>query len=143
MTDLMKTSSSTGADRSSDAVASMEAEQAEREVRRVLAFQLGTTTRSELDDAVASLRGRVGALLGDPSAEEGEGHWSSADRGFLLEATHLLDNPPVPGSLTHEVYSHVRALARVLRRLVAMKGAAAPVRPPLPVRPIPGRRSAR
>jgi len=145
VTDLMKTNSSTGTDRSSDAVASTEAEQGEREVRRVLAFQLGTTTRTELDDAAASLRGRVVALLGDPAAEEREKHWGCADRGFLLEVTHLVDNPPAPGALSHEVYSHVRALARVLRKLVAIKGAAvmASARPPLPVRPIPGRSAAR
>ncbi|MFJ4968812.1 hypothetical protein [Streptomyces sp. NPDC088755] len=104
----MNTSSATGTDRPSRA----EAEQAEREARRVLAFQLGTTTRSELDDAAASLRGRVGALIGTPLAEGGEKDWGSADRGFLLEVAHLLDNPPVPGALSHEVYSHVRVLSR-------------------------------
>ncbi|ONI54290.1 MULTISPECIES: hypothetical protein [unclassified Streptomyces] len=143
MTDLMNPSSTAGADGSSEAVASTDAEQAECEVRRVLAFQLGTTTRSELDDAAASLRGRVSALLGDPSAEEGKTHGGIADRGFLLEVTHLIDNPPAPHALSHEVYSHVRALARVLRKLVAMKRAAASVRPPLPVRPIPGRNAVR
>lgn len=145
MTDLMNTSSATGTDRSSGAVASTgtEVEQAEREVRRALAFQLGTTTRSELDEAAASLRDQVSALLSDPSAEDGRTQEGSADRGFLLEVTHLIDNPPGPHALSHEVYSHVRTLARVLRKLVAMNGAAASARPPLPIRPIPGRNAAR
>lgn len=144
MTDLMNTSSATGTDRSSDAVASTEAEEepAEHEVRRVLAFQLGTTTRSELDEAAASLRGRVSALLGDPSTQEGKTHGGSADCGFLLEVIHLIDNPPSPHALSHEVFSHVRALARVLRKLVAMNGAASAL-PPLPIRPVPGRNAAR
>ncbi|MET7869216.1 hypothetical protein [Streptomyces cyaneofuscatus] len=145
MTDLMNTSNTADADRPSDVVASTEADRAEQEVRRVLAFQLGTTTRLELDDAAASLRGRVVALLGDPAAEEKQEHWGCADRGFLLEVAHLLDNPPAPGALSHEVHSHVRALARVLRKLITMKEAAvvASARPPLPVRPIPGRSAAR
>ncbi|MFB7401102.1 hypothetical protein [Streptomyces rubiginosohelvolus] len=118
----------------------------EQEVRRVLAFRLGTTTRAELDSAVVSLRGRVSALVGHPTA--GAEGMSGADRGFLLEVTHLLDNPPAPEALSHEVYSHVRALARVLRKLAAMNrgGGAGPSgspRPPLPVRPVPGRGAGR
>lgn len=60
--------------------------------------------------------------------------WRSLISSTILRAPH---------ALSHEVYSHVRALARVLRKLVAMKGAAASVRPPLPVRPIPGRNAVR
>ncbi|MFE6914238.1 hypothetical protein [Streptomyces rubiginosohelvolus] len=136
MTDVVKTSSASGAGRPS-AVADVE-----QEVRRALAFRLGTTTRAELDSAVVSLRGRVGALVGHPPA--GAEGMSGADRGFLLEVAHLLDNPPAPEALSHEVYSHVRALARVLRNLAAMNraGSAGPTgsaRPPLPVRPVPGR----
>jgi hypothetical protein len=118
----------------------------EHEVRRVLAFRLGTTTRADLDDAVVSLRDQVAALVGDlPAEAEGT---SGADRGFLLEVIHLLDNPPTLESLSHEVYSHVRALARVLRKLAAMNkaddaGLAASPRPPLPVRPVPGRGTGR
>ncbi|MEG9547674.1 hypothetical protein V5N34_06220 [Streptomyces baarnensis] len=144
MTDVTKTSSAPGAGRPS-AAAGGKAD-AEQEVRRVLAFRLGTTTRAELDDAVGSLRGQVGALAGRPPA--GAAGMSGADRGFLLEVTHLLDNPPAPEALSHEVYSHVRALARVLRKLAAMNrargaGPADSARPPLPVRPVPGRGAGR
>ncbi|GGW11875.1 hypothetical protein GCM10010264_47300 [Streptomyces globisporus] len=136
MTDVVKTSSASGAGRPS-AVADVE-----QEVRRVLAFRLGTTTRAELDSAVVSLRGRVGALVGNPPA--GAEGMSGADRGFLLEVTHLLDNPPAPEALSHEVYSHVRALARMLRKLGATNrgggvGPSGSPRLPLPVRPVPGR----
>ncbi|MCC8478100.1 hypothetical protein LMJ41_09400 [Streptomyces globisporus] len=141
MTDVVKTSSASGAG-SPRAVAAGGKADAEQEVRRVLAFRLGTTTRAELDSAVVSLRGRVSALVGHPAA--GAEGMSGADRGFLLEVTHLLDNPPAPEALSHEVYSHVRALARVLRKLAAVKrvGGAGPTgsaRPPLPVRSVPGR----
>ncbi|MFD5199137.1 hypothetical protein ACFWM7_03010 [Streptomyces sp. NPDC058375] len=137
----MKTSSTSGAGRPSAVAADGKAD-AEQEVRRVLAFRLGTTTRAELDSAVVSLRGRVGPLVGHASA--GAEGMSGADRGFLLEVTHLLDNPPAPEALSHEVYSHVRALARVLRKLAALNrggsvGPAGSARPPLPVRPVPGR----
>ncbi|MER6598723.1 hypothetical protein [Streptomyces parvus] len=145
MTDVVKTSSASGAG-SPRAVAAGGKADAEQEVRRVLAFRLGTTTRAELDSAVVSLRGRVSALVGHPAA--GTEGMSGADRGFLLEVTHLLDNPPSPEALSHEVYSHVRALARVLRKLAAVKrvGGAGPAgspRPPLPVRPVPGRGAGR
>ncbi len=140
MTDVVKTSSASGAGRPS-AVAD-----AELEVRRVLALRIGTTTRAELDGAVVSLRGRESALAGHPPAEV-EG-MSEADRGFLLEITHLLDTPPAPEALSHEVYSHVRALARVLRKLATVNrvggaGPAGSARPPLPVRPVPGRGAGR
>ncbi|MFB7227070.1 hypothetical protein ACFCY9_05080 [Streptomyces fimicarius] len=145
MTDVVKTSSASGAGRPS-AVAAVGETDAEQEVRCAFAFRLGTTTRAELDSAVISLRGRVGALVGHPPA--GAEETSGADRGFLLEVTHLLDNPPAPEALSHEVYSHVRALARVLRKLAAMNrgGGAGPSgspRPPLPVRPVPGRGAGR
>ncbi|MEU7328299.1 hypothetical protein [Streptomyces parvus] len=145
MTDVVKTSSASGAG-SPRAVAAGGKADAEQEVRRVLAFRLGTTTRTELDSAVVSLRGRVSALVGHPAAgTEGMG---GADRGFLLEVTHLLDNPPSSEALSHEVYSHVRALARVLRKLAAVNrvggaGPAVSARPPLPVRPVPGRGAGR
>ncbi|MFQ6854574.1 hypothetical protein AAIB46_27280 [Streptomyces sp. 35M1] len=145
MTDVVKTSSASGAG-SPRAVAAGGKADAEQEVRRVLAFRLGTTTRTELDSAVVSLRGRVNALVGHPAA--GAEGVSGADRGFLLEVTHLLDNPPAPQALSHEVYSHVRALARVLRKLAAVNrvggtGPAGSARPPLPVRPVPGRGAGR
>lgn len=145
MTDVVMTSSAAGAGRPNAVTVGREAD-AEQEVRRVLAFRLGTTTRSELDSAVVSLRGRVSALVGRPSA--GTEGMSGADRGFLLEVTHLLDNPPSSEALSHEVYSHVRALARVLRKLAAVKrvgggGPAGSPRPPLPVRPVPGRGAGR
>ncbi|MFJ6613494.1 hypothetical protein ACIQPT_24800 [Streptomyces sp. NPDC091289] len=115
-------------------------------MRRVLALRLGTTTRAELDDAVVCLRGRVAAFTGGLSA--GVEDMNGADRGFLLEVAHLLDNPPAPQALSHEVYSHVRALARVLRKLAAMNradvaGLAVSPRLPLPVRPVPGRGTGR
>lgn len=141
MTDVMKTCSATGAGRPREVVAGEEAD-TEHEVRRVLAFRLGTTTRAELDDAAVSLRGRAVALAGALSA--GARGMSGPDRGYLLEVTHLLDNPPAPGALSHEIHCHVRALARVLRKLAAMNivddtGGAISSRPPLPVRPVPGR----
>ncbi|MEV8002040.1 hypothetical protein AB0P10_05125 [Streptomyces parvus] len=145
MTDVVKTSSASGAGSPRAVTAGGKAD-AEQEVRRVLAFRLGTTTRAELDSAVVSLRGRVSALVGHPAA--GPEGMSGADRGFLLEVTHLLDNPPAPQALSHEVYSHVRALARVLRKLAAVNrvgdaGPAGSARPPLPVRPVPGRGAGR
>ncbi len=145
MTDAVMTNSASGAGRRSTVAAGGESD-AEQEVRRVLAFRLGTTTRAELDNAAVSLRGQVSALVGRPPA--GTEAMSGADRGFLLEVTHLLDNPPAPEALSHEVYSHIRALARVLRKLAVTNrgegaGSAGPARPPLPVRPVPGRGTGR
>lgn len=141
MTDVMKTGGAAGAG-SPRAVAADERADTEREVRRVLSLRLGTTTRAELDDTAVSLRGRAVALVGALSV--GAGGRSGTDRGYLLEVAHLLDNPPAPEALSHEVHSHVRALARVLRKLAAMNEAidaerAISSRPPLPVRPVVGR----
>lgn len=117
---------------------------AELDVRRVLAFTLGTTTRSALDKAASSLREVIIAFADEVFAVEA--HLTSADRGFRLEAIHLVDNPPRPGALSHEVYAHVRAQARVLRKLIVMKQQptehspwSVATRPPLPVRPRPTR----
>lgn len=121
MTDVMKTCSAVGAGRTR-AVAAGEETDTEHEVRRVLAFRLGTTTRAELDDAAVSLRSRAVALA-DALSVEARG-MSGTDRGYLLEVTHLLDGPPAPEALSHEVHSHVRALARVIRKLAAMSRAA-------------------
>ncbi|MFJ6807848.1 hypothetical protein ACIQRK_17750 [Streptomyces anulatus] len=145
MTDVMKTGSAAGAGRPKEAVAGEEAD-TEREVGRALAFRLGTTTRAELDDAAVSLRGRAVALA-DALSVEARG-MSGTDRGYLLEVTHLFDNPPTPEALSHEVHSHVRALARVIRKLAAINraadaGLAVFPRPPLPVRPVPGRGTGR
>lgn len=145
MTDVMKTTSTAGAGLPREVSAGEEAD-TEHEVRRVLAFRLGTTTRAELDDAAVSLRGRAVALAGALSA--GARGLVGTDRGYLLEVTHLLDNPPAPGALSHEVHSHVRALARAIRKLAAMSraadaGLAVSSRPPLPVRPVPGRGTGR
>lgn len=115
---------------------------AELDVRRVLALQLGTTTRSTLDETASSLRGKIIALADE--AFTAEAGLTSTDRGFQLEVTHLVDNQPLPTALSHEVYTHVRAQARVLRKLIAMKqqpkespGRSTAARPPLPVRPRP------
>ncbi|WP_228925504.1 hypothetical protein [Streptomyces sp. DH7] len=145
MTDVMKTGSAAGAGRPRAVGAGEEAE-TEHEVRRVLAFRLGTTIRAELDEAAVSLRIRAVALAGALSAEAGG--MSGTDRGYLLEVTHLLDDPPTPEALSHEVHSHVRALARVIRKLAAMNRAAdarleVSPRPPLPVRAVPGRGTGR
>lgn len=113
----MRTGSAAGAGRPKEVVAGEEAD-TEHEVRRVLAFRLGTTTRAELDDAAVSLRRRAVALVGALSAEARG--MSGTDRGYLLEVTHLLDDPPAPEALSHEVHSHIRALARVIRKLAAM-----------------------
>lgn len=117
----MKTSSAAGAVRPKEVSAGEEAD-TEHEVRRVLALRLGTTTRAELDDAAVSLRGRAVALAGALSV--GARGLVGTDRGYLLEVTHLLDNPPAPGALSHELHSHVRALARVIRKLAAMNRSA-------------------
>ncbi|WP_176734599.1 hypothetical protein [Streptomyces sp. EN23] len=117
---------------------------AELDVRRALAFRLGTTTRSTLDEAVSLLRGKIVAFADEVFAVEAD--LTSSDRSFRLEVTHLVDNPPRRAAYSHEVYAHVRAQARVLRKLVAMKrqpqeppvGATAD-RPPLPIRPRPSR----
>lgn len=145
MTDVMKTGSAVGAGRPR-AVAAGEEADTEHEVRRVLAFRLGSTTRAELDDAAVSLHSRAVALV-DSLSVEARG-MSETDRGYLLEVTHLLDDPPAPEALSHEVHSHIRALARVLRKLAAMNttagaGLAVSPRPPLPVRPVPDRGTGR
>ncbi|MFC9029966.1 hypothetical protein [Streptomyces arboris] len=115
---------------------------AELDVRRVLALQLGTTTRSTLDEAASSLRGKIIAFADEVFAAEAG--MTSTDRGFKLEVTHLVDNQPLPDALSHEVYAHIRAQARVLRKLIAMKqqprespARSTAARPPLPVRPRP------
>lgn len=117
---------------------------AELDVRRALALQLGTTTRSTLDEAASSLRRKIIAFMGEVFAVESQ--LAPSDRSFQLEVTHLVDNPPRPAAYSHEVYAHVRAQARVLRKLIAMKrqpegSSAGPAadRPPLPIRPRPGR----
>ncbi|BFP55017.1 hypothetical protein SCMC78_48240 [Streptomyces sp. CMC78] len=113
---------------------------AELNVCRALAFRLGTTTRSTLDEAVSLLRGNIIAFADEVFAVEAD--LTSSDRGFQLEVAHLVDNPPRPAAYSHEVYAHVRAQARVLRKLIAMKrqpeklsAGSAAARPPLPVRP--------
>ncbi|GFN04178.1 hypothetical protein ACTFBT_13960 [Streptomyces microflavus] len=115
---------------------------AELDARRVLTLQLGTTTRSALDEAASSLRGKIIAFADEVFAAEAG--LTSTDRSFRLEVTHLVDNQPLPDALSHEVYAHVRAQARVLRRLIAMKqqpeGLSARSiegRPPLSIRPRP------
>ncbi|MEU6835500.1 MULTISPECIES: hypothetical protein [Streptomyces] len=117
---------------------------AELDVRRVLAFRLGTTTRSTLDEAVSSLRRKIAAFAEEVFAVEAD--LTSSDRSFRLEVTHLVDNPPRRAAYSHEVYAHARAQARVLRKLIAMKrqpeeSSAGPAadRPPLPIRPRPSR----
>lgn len=113
---------------------------AELDVRRVLALQLGTTTRSTLDEAASSLRGKIIALADEVFAAEAG--LTSTERGFELEVTHLVDNQPLPDALSHEVYAHIRTQAHVLRKLIAMKqqpkespARSTEARPPLPVRP--------
>lgn len=121
---------------------------AELDVRRVLAFKLGTTTRSALNKAASSLRELIIAFADEIFAVEAD--MTFADRSFRLEAIHLVDNPPRPDALSHEVYAYVRAQAHVLRKLIVMKQqptehSPSPVatRPPLPVRPVPGRGTGR
>jgi hypothetical protein len=120
---------------------------AELDVRRVLAFKLGTTTRPALNEAASSLREKIIAFMEEVFAVEAD--MASSDRSFRLEAIHLVDNRPRPDAMSHEVYAHVRAQARVLRKLIAMKQQpkepsawSAAARPPLPVRPRPTHKAA-
>ncbi|MFE3381131.1 hypothetical protein [Streptomyces anulatus] len=120
----------------------LDAIHAELDVRRALALKLGTTTRSALDEAAFSLREEIIAFADEVFAVEAD--MTSADRSFRLEAIHLVGNPPRPDALSQEVYTHVRAQARVLRKLIVMKQQpkehspwSAATRPTLPVRPRP------
>ncbi|MFD8583268.1 hypothetical protein ACFV2A_10265 [Streptomyces californicus] len=95
----------------------LDTEEAERSADEALGLKLGTTTRTEIDDYTQLMRGQV--ALFSSAVREGGG---VAARGSWLEADQLLGRGPADDCLVFAAWTHVRDLARLLRRLVAEYG---------------------
>ncbi|WP_050497582.1 DUF6415 family natural product biosynthesis protein [Streptomyces griseus] len=95
----------------------LDTEEAERSADEALGLKLGTTTRTEIDDYTQLMRGQV-ALFASAVREGG----GVAARGSWLEADQLLGRGPADDCLVFAAWTHVRDLARLLRRLVAEYG---------------------
>ncbi|MDP9951663.1 MULTISPECIES: hypothetical protein [Streptomyces] len=106
----------------------LDTEEAERSADEALGLKLGTTTRTEIDDYTRLMRGQV-ALFASAVREGG----GVAARGSWLEVDQLLGRGPTDDCLVFAAWTHVRDLARLLRRLVAEYGEQrAYSAPPLP-----------
>ncbi|MEW1694455.1 hypothetical protein [Streptomyces sp. NPDC091278] len=89
---------------------------ARRAAEAALVLQLGTTRRDDLDAAASELTVHLEALLS--SFPPGAG-----DLGRLREeGAHLLAERPGRDALPYSVWAHMRALARVVRRLDSLGG---------------------
>ncbi|MER8234135.1 hypothetical protein [Streptomyces sp. NPDC094049] len=90
----------------------------DRAVDGAFDLQLGTTTRTALDAQVDVLVAHMKDQLGSPLA--------STERFARLreEGEFLLAGRPKRDALSYSVYAHMRALARVLRRLRALSATA-------------------
>lgn len=89
-----------------------------RIVNSALSLQLGTTRRSEIEAQAAQLTELLAVFAATPLPEG-----DRVVRELLQDAVCLLETAPEPGALAFSVHSHMRALARVLRRLVAVETA--------------------
>ncbi|MFE7480052.1 DUF6415 family natural product biosynthesis protein [Streptomyces sp. NPDC057552] len=93
---------------------SLNAEAADRAADVALGFQLGTTTRDQIDALLPQIRDHIEVFA--KAVEAGGGR---AARGSWLEAQQLLAAKPAEAIYVFGAWSHVRELARVLRRLVS------------------------
>ncbi|MCW8217786.1 hypothetical protein [Streptomyces griseolus] len=89
-----------------------------RIVNSALSLQLGTTRRSEIEAQAAQLTELLAVFAATPLPEG-----DRVVRELRQDAVCLLETAPEPGALVFSVHSHMRALARVLRRLVAVETA--------------------
>lgn len=80
---------------------------------QALRAQIGTMTRVEISTLAASLSERIESYLGTPVGDDQE------DRELRRDAAYLLKATPEPGSPVFSMYSHMRALARVLRQVAS------------------------
>lgn len=92
----------------------LDTDEADRAADEALGLKLGTTTRTEIDDCTQMMRGQVSLFAS--AVREGGGVEA---RGSGLEADQLLDSGPADGCLVFNAWTHLRDLARLLRRLVA------------------------
>ncbi|MFG2624787.1 hypothetical protein [Streptomyces sp. NPDC048473] len=93
-----------------------DADRAEREVQRAFTLQLGTATRTDIDECTTRLLGLIPVFV----SEVLDGDQGTETHAFHLETDQLVSAPPRPDAPVYEAYSYVRALARVLRKLVAI-----------------------
>ncbi|MFJ1545131.1 hypothetical protein [Streptomyces sp. NPDC088246] len=93
----------------------MDVETAHQAADGALELQLGTTTRQEIDEWTAELRGRI-VLFAEETLEREQ---TTATRASRWEVDQLLAAAPGDGVLVFSAYQHLRDLARMLRRLAA------------------------
>ncbi|MFF3734816.1 DUF6415 family natural product biosynthesis protein [Streptomyces sp. NPDC002476] len=112
----------------------LDVETAERATNGALALRLGTTTRQEIDEWTAQLRGRIVLFAEEALGQER----TTATRAARWEVDQLLASTPGDGVLVFNAYQHLRDLARLLRWLVAeYRKKTEAVTSPLPARPSP------
>ncbi|MFF9648804.1 hypothetical protein [Streptomyces sp. NPDC014622] len=101
-----------------------------------LDLRLGTTTRQEIDEWTAQLRGRIVLFAEEILGQE----QTTATRAARWEIDQLLASAPQDTVLVFSAYQHLRDLARMLRRLITeyRNKTEAAVTSPLPARPSPG-----
>ncbi|MFE2294787.1 hypothetical protein [Streptomyces sp. NPDC059452] len=105
-------------------------------VDAVLGFHLGTTTREEIDEWTPLIKVHVEVF--SEAVRAGGGVEA---RGSWLEARQLLADGPAEAIHVFGAWSHLRELARLLRRLIAeYREQRAPREPALPVREPPAAR---
>ncbi|MGW2176794.1 hypothetical protein ACWCXX_01635 [Streptomyces sp. NPDC001732] len=92
----------------------LDVETAERAADGALDLRLGTTTRQEIDEWTAQLRGRVVLFAEEVLGQE----QTIATRAARWEVDQLLASAPRDTALVFGAYQHLRDLARMLRRLV-------------------------
>ncbi|MFI1185531.1 hypothetical protein [Streptomyces californicus] len=95
----------------------LDTEEAERAADEALGLKLGTTTRTEIDDYTRLMKGQVALFASTAREDDGIDARSS-----WLEADQLLSRGPADDCLVFAAWTHVRELARLLRRLVAEYG---------------------
>ncbi|MFF8438997.1 hypothetical protein [Streptomyces bacillaris] len=93
---------------------SLDAEAADRAADVALGFQLGTTTRDQIDEWLPQIKAHIEVF-----AEVVQAGGGRAARGSWLEAQQLLAARPPEAIYVFGAWSHVRELARLLRRLVS------------------------
>jgi hypothetical protein len=92
----------------------LDVETAEQAADGALDLRLGTTTRQEIDEWTAQLRGRIVLFAEEVLGRE----QTTATRAARREVDQLLAAAPRDTILVFSSYQHLRDLARMLRRLV-------------------------
>ncbi|WP_327369193.1 hypothetical protein [Streptomyces sp. NBC_01217] len=93
----------------------LDVETADQAADDALKLRLGTTTRQEIDEWTAKLRGRISLFAEKTLGRE----QTTATRACRWEVDQLLAAAPRDSVLVFGAYQYLRDLARMLRRLVA------------------------